>query len=143
MRLRRRVSPTPFAHPSLLPHDSLPLTVISSVLRLSFRATSFTSSTLLPCCSRSYSFPRVGNPFARQVPLPTTYHLLRVFPSFSLPPSARHFRRCSPTALPAGFIREAKCARDSYSLQKRARESEREIERRERRKRGKKDDSFS
>lgn len=56
------------------------------------------------------------------------------FPLFSLPPSplplSSHFYRCSPTALPVGFIREAKGARDSYSLRKRAREKEREKEER-------------
>lgn len=88
-----------------------------------------TLSTLLPCCSRPYSFPRA-------VTLSTSFTSFRRSaiarsPFFSLPsPSPLpHFCRCSPTALPAGFIREAKCARDSYSSRKRASEREREKER--------------
>lgn len=130
VRFRRRVSPTSltpplrFARPAPLRHFSRAPFPLS-------RVTGFTLSTLLPCCSRPYSFPRASNPFDQ-------LHFRRsAIPRFPPPlfspcrghlPSP-HFYRCSPTALPAGFIREAKCARDSYSLRKRASEREREKKR--------------
>lgn len=130
MRFRRRVSPTSltpplrFARPAPLRHFSRAPFPLS-------RVTGFTLSTLLPCCSRPYSFPQASNPFDQ-------LHFRRsAIPRFPPPlfspcrghlPSP-HFYRCSPTALPAGFIREAKCARDSYSLRKRVSEREREKKR--------------
>lgn len=129
MRFRRRVSPTSLTSP-LLRSPTRPLSSLSDIspaLHFPYpRITGLTLSTLLPCCSRPYSFPRASNPFNQfhfqQSAIPQS-------PFFSLPspptPSPPHFYRCSPTALPAGFIREAKCARDSYSLRKRARERER------------------
>lgn len=130
MRFRRRVSPTSLTPPprSLRP---APLRHFS---RAPFPLSRVTKAS--PCLL-----------YCRVVPVPTLFRgrvTLSTSSTSDDPPfpdplplfspcrdhlPSPHFYRCSPTALPAGFIREAKCARDSYSLRKRASEREREKKR--------------
>lgn len=129
VRFRRRVSPTSLTPPRRSP--ARPLSDISPALH--FPCPALPASPCLLYC--------------RVVPVPTLFRGRVTLstsstsdnPPFPDPPPlfspcrghlpSPHFYRCSPTALPAGFIREAKCARDSYSLRKRASERERERKR--------------
>jgi hypothetical protein len=95
VRLRRRVSST-VLNPAPSPTSTSP--PLPSPSR---HPPPFSTSILLPCCSRPYSFTRLGNPFARRAPLPTTDSLLpfSALPSLSTSWPRRHFRYCSPMAL--------------------------------------------
>lgn len=139
MRFRRRVSPTsltpslPFP-PPLLGSPTLPLFSLSDISpALYFPYPALPASPCLLYCHvvlvLTLSRERVTlltSSTSNDPPFPPNPPFL---PCHCHPPPSQHFYRYSPTALPAGFIRDAKCARDSYSLRRRARKKEKRRER--------------
>lgn len=99
MRFRRRVSPTSLTPPLRFARPA-PLRHFSRAPFLLSRVTGFTLSTLLPCCSRPYSFPRASNPFDqlhfRRSAIPRS-------PPFSASAAATSPRRISTVAHPRLF----------------------------------------
>lgn len=125
VRFRRRVSPTSLALPLRSP--TRPLSSLSDISpALHFPYPALPASPCLLYCHvvlvLTLSRERVTlSTTSNSPPFPNPpFSSCRCHPRH--PPA--HFHR-SPTAFPAGFIREAKCARDSYSLRKRARMRER------------------